>query len=169
MSAPAPGNTPMMMPTMLPRTCGATYSLVSFHWPAMMLPKRRYGSFGGSADSMARITSDTANTPTRAGMGSIPPSRSVLPKVKRGVPAGFSMPTHETSSPISMLAIAFTGDERATMVAHINPRKASQKYSYVENLSAISASGGARIISESVPAMPPSALNHTQMPSAISG
>jgi hypothetical protein len=36
-------------------------------------------------------------------------------------------------------------------------------------LSAISASGGASTISDSVPAMPPSALNHTQMPSASSG
>jgi hypothetical protein len=84
---------------------------------------------GGSDVTIARMTSETANTPTSAGMGSIPPSRSVLPKVKRGVPAGFSIPMHETSSPISMLAIAFTGEDRATMVAHMRPSKASQKYS----------------------------------------
>ena len=94
-----------------------------------MLPKRRYGSLGGSGVSIARITSETANTPTSAGIGSMPPSRSVRPKVKRGVPAGFSMPMQATSRPISMLAIAFTGEDRATMVAHIRPRKASQKYS----------------------------------------
>ena len=59
----------------------------------------------------------------------MPPSRSVRPKVKRGVPAGFSMPMQATSSPSSIAAIAFTGEERATSVAHISPRKASQKYS----------------------------------------
>ena len=84
---------------------------------------------GGSGVSIARITSETANTPTSAGIGSMPPSRSVRPKVKRGVPAGFSMPMQETSRPSSMLAMAFTGEERATSVAHIRPRKASQKYS----------------------------------------
>jgi len=59
----------------------------------------------------------------------MPPSRSVIPKVKRGVPAGFSMPMQATSRPPSMDAMAFTGEERATSVAHINPMKASQKYS----------------------------------------
>ena len=47
-----------------------------------------------------------------------------------------------------MLAIAFTGDDRATSVAHIKPRKASQKYSYVEKFSASSASIGAMTTSE---------------------
>ncbi len=69
---------------------------------------------------------------------------------------------------MNMPAIAFTGEERATSVAHIRPRNASQKYSKVENDSAISASGGARIISESVPAMPPTAENQTPAPSASS-
>ena len=75
------------------------------------------------------MTSATANTPTSAGITSMPPSRSVKPKVKRGVPAGFSMPMQATSRPSSMLAIALTGEERATSVAHMRPRKASQKYS----------------------------------------
>ena len=57
-----------------------------------------------------------------------------------------------------------TGDERATIVAHISPSKASQKYSKVENLKAISASAGARATSDSVPMMPPIAENHRQMP-----
>ena len=69
---------------------------------------------------------------------------------------------------MNIAAMAFTGEERATSVAHINPRKASQKYSKVENESAISANGGARIISDSVPAMPPTAENHTPAPSANS-
>ena len=67
-----------------------------------------------------------------------------------------------------MLAIAFTGDDRATRVAHISPIRASQKYSYVEKLSAISASAGASRTSEMVPAMPPSALNQSPAPSASS-
>ena len=169
MSAPAPGSTPMMMPTMLPRTCGQGYSRVSFHMPLRIDPNLRRGIFGGSGSVMPRITSESANTPTSAGITSMPPSRSVKPKVKRCAPAGFSMPMQETSRPSSMLAIAFTGLERATMVAHISPRHASQKYSKVEKLSAISASGGASAISESVPMMPPIAENQTQMPSASSG
>ena len=134
----------------------------------MMLPNLRRGIGGGSGVSIARITCATAKTPTSAGIGSMPPNRSVRPKVKRGTPPGFSMPTHATSRPMNMAAIAFTGEERATSVAHIRPRKASQKYSKVENDSAISASGGARIISESVPAMPPTAENQTPAPSANS-
>src|SRR4051794_24305725 len=125
----------------------------------MMLPKRRLGSGGGGGVSIARITSETANTPTSAGTTSMPPRRSVEPKVKRGTPPGFSMPTQEINSPSSMLAIAFTGEERATSVAHISPRKASQKYSKVENDSATSASSGAMMTSDSVPAMPPMAEN----------
>ncbi len=78
------------------------------------------------------------------------------------------MPMQETSKPRNMPAIAFTGEERATSVAHIRPSSASQKYSKVENDSAISASGGARIISDSTPAMPPTAENHTPAPSASS-
>ena len=141
---------------------------MSLHWPAMMLPNLRFGSGGGSGVSIARITCATANTPTSAGIGSMPPNRSVRPNVNRGTPPGFSMPTQETRRPMNIPAIAFTGEERATSVAHIRPRKASQKYSKVENDSAISASGGARIISESVPAMPPTAENHTPAPSASS-
>ncbi len=134
----------------------------------MMLPNLRLGRGGGSGVIIARITCATANTPTSAGIGSMPPNRSTKPKVKRGTPPGFSIPMHDTRSPSSIAAIAFTGDERATSVAHIKPRKASQKYSKVENESAISASGGARIISESVPAIPPTAENHTPAPSASS-
>ena len=133
-----------------------------------MLPNLRFGIGGGSGVSIARMTCATANTPTSAGIGSMPPNRSTSPKVKRGTPPGFSIPMQATSRPSSIAAIAFTGEERATSVAHIRPRKASQKYSKVENESAISASGGARIISDSVPAMPPTAENHTPAPSASS-
>ncbi len=129
MSAPAPGRTPMMMPMMFPRICCLGYFLVSSIWPLRMLPNFRRGSAGGVGVTMARITSDTANMPTSAGMTSIPPSRSMIPNVKRGTPDGFSMPMQAIRSPTSMLAIALTGDDRATSVAHISPRKASQKYS----------------------------------------
>src|SRR5215203_2958148 len=118
MSAPAPGSTPMMMPMMLPRICCFGYCLVSAHCPAMMLPKRRRGSGGGSGVTIARMTSETAKTPTSAGITSMPPRRSVEPKVKRGVPAGFSIPTQENRRPRSMLAIAFTGEERDERRAH---------------------------------------------------
>ncbi|MHC2272345.1 hypothetical protein ACVILJ_007728 [Bradyrhizobium diazoefficiens] len=158
----------MMMPTMFPRVICQWYFLVSFHWPAMMLPNFRRGSGGGSGVSIARITCATANTPTSAGIGSMPPNRSVMPKVKRGTPPGFSIPIQETSRPRNMPAIAFTGEERATRVAHIRPSSASQKYSKVENDSATSASGGAKIISDSTPAMPPTAENQTPAPSASS-
>jgi len=59
----------------------------------------------------------------------MPPSRSGKPKVKRCAPAGFSMPTQVISRPRNIEAIALTGEERATMVAHISPSSASQKYS----------------------------------------
>src|SRR3979411_3046546 len=108
----------------------------------MMLPNLRRGIDGGSGVSIAGITWATAKTPTSAGIGSMPPKRSVMPNVKRGTPPGFSMPMQETSRPMNMPAIAFTGEERATSVAHISPRNASQKYSKVENDSAISAKGG---------------------------
>ena len=120
----------MMMPMTLPRHIGHWYFLVSAHWPlqdAAEAPLRHLRR--GRPASMARITSASANTPTSAGTASIPPSRSGTPKVKRGVPAGFSMPMQDTSRPSSIDAIAFTGEERATRVAHISPRKASQKYS----------------------------------------
>ena len=94
-----------------------------------MDPKRRRGGGGAGGVTMPRITSLTAKTPTSAGIGSIPPSRSATPKVKRGVPPGFSMPMQATSSPISIEAMALMGEDRATSVAHIRPRKASQKYS----------------------------------------
>ena len=94
-----------------------------------MLPSLWRGGEGGAGISMLRITSDTANTPTSAGTTSMPPRRSVSPKVKRGMPPGFSMPMQATRSPSSMLAIAFTGEDRATRVAHMSPSRASQKYS----------------------------------------
>ena len=65
-------------------------------------------------------------------------------------------------------AIAFTGEERATSVAHIRPRNASQKYSKVENESAISASGGARIISDSVIDVRGLAKSYRSYPGAVS-
>ena len=129
MSAPAPGSTPMMMPMMLPRHIGHWYFLVSIHWLARMQPNFRFGSLRRLRRTIARMTSDTAKTPTSAGIGSIPPSRSVRPKVKRGVPAGFSMPMQAISRPSSIEAMALIGEDRATRVAHISPRKASQKYS----------------------------------------
>src|SRR3712207_8454533 len=58
-----------------------------------------------------------------------------MPKVKRGVPAGFSIPMQAISRPSSMEAMALMGEDRATSVAHISPRKASQKYSKVEKRS----------------------------------
>ena len=78
------------------------------------------------------------------------------------------MPIQATIRPSNMLAIAFTGEDRATSVAHIRPSSASQKYSKVENDSAISASGGASTISDRVPAMPPITENHRPAPSASS-
>ena len=158
----------MMMPTKLPRHIGHWYFFVSSHCPLRMEPKRRFGMGGGGGVSMARITSLTAKTPTSAGITSIPPRRSVMPKVKRGVPAGFSIPMHATSKPSSIEAIAFTGEERATSVAHIRPSSASQKYSKEEKFSAISASIGAISTRDRVPTMPPMALNHSPAPSANS-
>ena len=169
MSAPAPGSTPMITPTTLPRHIGNWYRLVSAHCPLRMEPKRRCGTGGCGGRVSARITSASAKTPTSAGTASMPPSRSVTPKTKRGVPAGFSKPTQDTSRPISIDAMAFTGEERATRVAHISPSSASQKYSKVEKDSAISASSGAISTRDRVPTMPPMALNQSPAPSATSG
>ena len=82
-----------------------------------MEPKRRRCTGGGSGVTSARITWAKANMPTNAGMTSTPPSRSSTPKVKRGVPDGFSMPMQATSSPSSIEAMALTGEDRATNLA----------------------------------------------------
>src|ERR1041385_6559958 len=76
----------------------------------MMLPNLRLGRGGGSGVSNARMTCATANTPTSAGIGSMPPNRSVMPKGKRGTPPGFSIPTQETSRAITTPAHALGGE-----------------------------------------------------------
>ena len=132
MSAPAPGSTPMMMPTTI-----AAHHLQPVFLGQCDLPGEDAAEFPFRDRRRLRTqhrahTSLTAKTPTKAGITSMPPNRSTEPKVKRGTPPGLSMPMQEIKSPSSMPAMAFTGDERATKVAHIRPRKASQKYSKVE-------------------------------------
>jgi hypothetical protein len=118
---------------------------------------------------MARITSDTANTPTSAGMTSTPPSRSVMPKVKRGVPGRVLDADASDEKPEQHgrdgLHRRGAGDQRR---AHQAEQRQPEILEGGEG-QATSASAGASRISDSVPATPPSAENHRQMPSASSG
>ena len=96
-----------------------------------------------------------------------PPASSALPNVKRGNPAGLSSPTQATSRPSSSETTPFSGLASAMNTAQRRPSTTSQKYSNEENLSATSASAGARM-STAVPKRPPITENTRPAPSASS-
>ncbi len=97
-----------------------------------------------------------------------PPASSALPKVKRGYAAGLSRPMADTSRPSSRDTTPFNGSPMARNTALERPRITSQKYSNEENLSAISASAGAAMMSTAVPNRPPITENTRPAPSATS-
>ena len=106
--------------------------------------------------------------PIISGMSGMPPINSLLPKVQRGAPAGFSSPTHEISRPSSREITPFRGSEPAMNTAQVKPSITSQKYSNELNFSAISASAGAATMSTATPKMPPSTENTRPAPRASS-
>ncbi len=114
------------------------------------------------------MISDTANMPIIIGTRPSPPSRSALPKVKRGNAAGLFRPTQATSRPPNSVTRPFSGRSLEMNTAQVSPISTSQKYSNELNLSANSASVGAAIISTAVPNRPPTAENTSPAPSAVS-
>ena len=95
------------------------------------------------------------------------PIISVLPKVKRGCPAGFlPRPTHATSKPRNSVISPFSGRSDVMNTAHVRPSSTSQKYSNELKRNAISASAGAATISTAVPNSPPIAENTSPAPTA---
>ena len=150
MSAPAPGRVPTTVPSTLPRRVCAEY-----------LRDQRPHAREDLADLLGRspmraVVDARSAAPRRRrtgrswpGSGSRPPSRSALPKVKRGCAAGFSSPTLPSSRPSSSVTKPLSGRSLAMKTAQVRPSSTSQKYSNELNLSATSASAGAATISTS--------------------
>ena len=114
------------------------------------------------------MISETANMPIMSGIRPMPPSRSVLPKVKRGNAAGLLRPTPAMSRPMKSVVSPFSGALVEMKTAQVRPIRTSQKYSNELNLSANSASAGAETISTAVPNRPPTAEKTRPAPSASS-
>ena len=106
--------------------------------------------------------------PIIIGIMPMPPVISVLPKVKRGKPAGLPRPTQATSRPSSSVTSPSSGRSDVMNTAQVSPSSTSQKYSNELKLSAKSASAGAATISTTVPNRPPTAENTRPAPSASS-
>ena len=121
-----------------------------------MLPNLRRGIGGGSGVIIARITRPPANTPTSAGIGSMPPRRSVRPKVKRGTPPGFDADAGDQQAEQHARDRLHRRGARDQRRAHQAEERQPEIFEGRE-VQRDSASGGARTISESVPAIPPSA------------
>ena len=98
----------------------------------------------------------------------MPPDISVLPKVKRGKPAGLPRPTHATSKPRNNIISPLTGEPVEMKTAQVRPSSTNQKYSNELKFSAKSAKAGAATISTAVPNKPPTAENTRPAPSAFS-
>ena len=112
--------------------------------------------------------SEMANMPIIIGIRPMPPSSSVLPKVKRGYAAGLPRPTCATINPSSSITKPLSGRSDVMNTAQVRPSSTSQKYSKELKLSANSASAGAESISTAVPNKPPIAENTRPAPSAVS-
>ena len=86
MSAPAPGSAPISVPSALPRRICSRYA-----WPAPTCRRRCCRPAGRpplpparAVSTAKRRISEIANMPIIIGIRLMPPSSSVLPKVKRG-------------------------------------------------------------------------------------
>jgi hypothetical protein len=130
MSAPEPGWMPITVPSALPRSRAHGYLFSRPHMPLKTLPMRSTAILsGGSRCTMKRRISDTANMPTIIGIRLMPPVNSVLPKVKRGKPAGLSRPTQAISSPTSSEMLALRTLALPMNTAPARPSTTIQKYS----------------------------------------
>ena len=106
--------------------------------------------------------------PIIIGIKPMPPSNSVLPKVKRGIAAGLLRPTQATSSPSNSEIKPLSGRSDVMKTAQVRPSSTSQKYSNELNFNANSANAGADSMSTAVPNRPPIAENTSPAPSANS-
>ena len=106
--------------------------------------------------------------PIIIGIMPMPPVISVLPKVKRGKPAGLPSPTQATSRPSISVMSPLSGRSEVMNTAQVRPSSTSQKYSKELKLSANSASAGEATMSTAVPKSPPTAENTSPAPSASS-
>ena len=122
----------------------------------------------GCVSTTKRMISDTANMPIIVGIRPMPPSSSVLPKVKRANAAGLLSPTQASSRPRNSVTSPFSGLSLEMKTAQVRPINTSQKYSNELKCSANSASVGAATISTAVPNKPPTAENTRPAPRAIS-
>ncbi len=119
-SARRPCSTPMRMPI----RCRATWppgtafvSPIARRDGAEAAPRQGRGS---GVAWRASLGDGGRRRPKRGSLDG--PSKSVMPKVEARTPPRFSMPTGE-EQPSSIEAMALMGEERATIVAHISPRR----------------------------------------------
>ena len=90
------------------------------------------------------MISAVPNMPIATTTKPMPSDSSGMPKVKRSTPELTSVPIRPSSRPNTTMAIALMSEPCASTVAATRPSTISEKYSAGPNLSATSASGGAR-------------------------
>jgi len=83
-------------------------------------------------------------SPMATATNSIPPSRYVVPKVKRASPVTGSSPTVPMISPTTAIIRDLTIEPPVTLLRTTNPQTIREKYSAGPNARAASARGGAR-------------------------
>ncbi len=94
------------------------------------------------------------NRPIATTTTPMPSDSSGMPKSKRATPELTSVPTMPSSSPRTIIAIAFTSEPCASTTAPIRPSTISEKYSAGPNLSASSDSGSETAATSSVAHVP---------------
>ncbi len=100
------------------------------------------------------MISPTPNTPIASTANSMPSESLVRSKVKRCAAVCPSVPTSPSSSPSTIMAIAFTTEPCASTTAAIKPSTISAKYSGAPNDCPMRASGGASIAIIAVATVP---------------
>ena len=100
------------------------------------------------------MISANPNSPIATLTTPMPSVSSGMPKAKRATPELTSVPTIPSSSPSTIIAIAFSTDPCASTTAPISPRIISEKYSAGPNFSASSESGMATVATMTVATVP---------------
>ena len=106
------------------------------------------------------------NTPIATVTNPMPSESSEMPKLYRATPEFTSVPTRPSSRPRMTIAIALMSEPCASTTAAIRPSTISEKYSVGPNLSATSASGGAKSAITIVATQPAKNEPIADMPSA---
>ncbi len=96
----------------------------------------------------------------------MPPSTVLTPKSNRRTPVIWSMPTVDSSSPMSAAISPLIWLREVTAEMQLRPRTPSAKYSEGPNSSATEASTGVTVNSAAVANSPPIADEAMAMPSA---